>query len=89
MGGFTQSAQSLSTAMNAFGGHATALSEAISSIPRSLNGSFSHTVQVVHNGIEILGKLTPEIQNMVVTQVKSELSRVFKEQMPDAGVNLD
>jgi hypothetical protein len=40
------------------------------------------------NGAEALGRLTPEIQDKVTEQVRTALSRVFKEKMPDAGVEV-
>jgi hypothetical protein len=83
---FNQSSQSLTQAFNVFSGSAGALSEAISSMPRTLSVTGQHSVNVTFNGAEVLAKLMPEMQSYVVDKVKSELARTFKEHLPDAGV---
>ena len=88
-GGFGQAAQQMAQAITAFGGNATALSDAISQMPKSLAITGQHQVQVTFNGAEVLGKLTPEIQMMVTNEVRTAMGRVFKEQMPDAGVQVN
>ena len=79
----------MAQAITAFGGNATALSDAISQMPKSLAITGQHQVQVTFNGAEVLGKLTPEIQTMVTNEVRTAMGRVFKEQMPDAGVQVE
>jgi hypothetical protein len=88
-GGFAQVAQQLTQTFTAFGGHAQALTEAINNMPKSLTLQGTHTVNVTINGAEVLSKLTPEIQGIVVSQVRSSLSRIFKEHMPDANVQVE
>ncbi|MBN8904882.1 hypothetical protein J0H58_31405 [bacterium] len=88
VGGFTSAAQALSQTFNVFAGHAQALTQALSAMPRQLTIQGTHQVNVVINGAEVLSRLTPEIQQMVVGEVKTQLGRTFKEVMPDAGVTL-
>lgn len=88
-GGFDQAASQLTQVVTAFGGHATALGEAIAGMPRSITLQGQHTVTVTLNGAEVLGKLTPDIQALVGREVGKAMRRVFREQMPDAGVNVD
>lgn len=89
MSQFSQAAQSMAQAFNVFNGSATALAQALSNMPSTLTVSGQHQVNVVINGAEALAKLTPEIKEMVTADVKAQLGRIFKEQMPDAGVQVD
>ncbi|AWM38297.1 hypothetical protein GobsT_35770 [Gemmata obscuriglobus] len=88
-GGFGQAAQPLAQTFNVFAGSAQQLTQALSNMPKSLTITGQHQVNVVINGAEVMTKLTPEIQQMVTSSVKEQLTRVFKEQMPDAGVHLN
>jgi hypothetical protein len=74
--------------MNFFAGNASPLPKAINNMLKSLPITGAHNVTVSLNGAEVLGRLTPEIQSMVVEQVRVAVVRVFKEQMPDAGVQI-
>jgi TP901 family phage tail tape measure protein len=85
--GFGQVAQQMNQAFTAFAGPAHALAEAMSNMPRTINGQFSHAVTLNHNGGEFLAKLQPEIERLVVDRVKSQLSSVLKQGLPDAGLH--
>jgi hypothetical protein len=83
-----QTAQVLTQAMTVFSGNATALTQAISQMPKTLTVTGQHSVTVTFNGAEVMAKLSPEIQELVTNKVQQAMSRVFKEQMPDAGVQV-
>jgi hypothetical protein len=78
---FNQAATSFAGTINAF-------STALNSIPKSLafQGNVSHTV--TFNGAEILAKLTPALEEMVVNLINDKLRTVFKTHLPDAGIQI-
>lgn len=86
--GLEEVSSSLSRSFNVFAGDARGLSEALNNMPRTLTGEFTHSVNVTLNGAEALARMTPEIKSLVVQQVKDTLGRVFKENLPEAGVTL-
>ena len=88
-GGFGQAAQQLAQTFNIFAGSSQALTQAINNMPKTLSITGSHQVNVVINGAEVLSKLTPEIQNLVTSSVKEQMNKVFKEQLPDAGIQVN
>ncbi|HEY1189947.1 MAG TPA: hypothetical protein VGE74_20020, partial [Gemmata sp.] len=87
-GGFGQAAQQLAQTFNVFAGSAQALAQAMNNMPKSLTITGTHQVNVVINGAEVMSKLTPEIQQLVLSSVKEQVGRVFKEHLPDAGVTI-
>ncbi|HEY1189161.1 MAG TPA: hypothetical protein VGE74_16015, partial [Gemmata sp.] len=87
-GGFGQAAQQLAQTFNVFAGSAQALAQAMNNMPKSLTIQGTHQVNVVINGAEVMSKLTPEIQQLVLSSVKEQVGRVFKEHLPDAGVTI-
>jgi hypothetical protein len=87
-GAFGTAAQALAQTFAGFAGQAQALTQALNNMPRSLNGQFQHSVQVIHNGAEVFAKMTPAIEQMVAERVTSALNRVFKEHLPDAGIRV-
>lgn len=88
IGGFGQIAQQMSQALTTFSSQATALAEALNSMPRSLSIQGQHQVNVNVNGAEVLTKLAPEIQRMITAEVTTAMGRIFREQLPDAGVQV-
>lgn len=88
-GGFGQAAQSLSQTFNVFAGTAKALTDAMTNFPKTLTVTGQHQVNVVHNGAEIFAQMPQFVEKLVVQKVNETLSRVFKEQMPEAGVHLN
>jgi hypothetical protein len=86
---FGQSSQSLVQAVVQFNGNAQALADSINKMPRQLTGQFAHTVTVNHVGAEGLSRLSDEMRTIAVEEVKKSLRKVFKEQLPDANVNVD
>jgi TP901 family phage tail tape measure protein len=85
---FNEQAAKMQQALNSFAGNSTALADAIAKMPRSLTGQFEHRVTVIHNGAEVFATLQPQMQQMIVQNVRQELNRVFSEHLPDAGVQL-
>lgn len=86
-GGLGQTAQQMAQAFTAFAGPAQALTEALERMPRTLNGAFNHSMVVTLNGAEMMAKLTPELQSFALEAVKTEMRRVLKESLPDAGAH--
>lgn len=78
----------LGQALASFAGNASALAESINRMPRTLTGTFTHQVNVIHNGAEVLSTLAPGVQQLVITTVNEALRNVFNNQLPQAGVNI-
>jgi hypothetical protein len=88
-GGFGEVVGRLSQGFTSFLGSANALADAISRIPQNITLQGTHQVNVNINGAEVLSRISPEIQAMITKEVRASLNRIFREQMPDSGVNLD
>jgi hypothetical protein len=82
---FTSSSTALSEAMRSFSTGANSLTEALNKFPRSIEGSFSHNVNVIMNGLEVLSTLQVELQDIAVRAAKDVLRKYIDENMPDAG----
>jgi TP901 family phage tail tape measure protein len=85
---FGVSVGSFVQALTAFSGQATALTDALTKMPRTLTVTGEQRVEVTLNGAEMLTRLTPEIQKMVQEQTQNAIRQVFKDKLPDAGVNV-
>lgn len=55
-------------------------------MPHSIAVTGQHQVTEVMNRAEALGRIRPELQSLVAAAVRDQVNRVFKEQLPDAGV---
>lgn len=85
-GGLGSSAQAMAQAATAFAGPAQALAQALEAMPRTINGQFTHAVNVTMNGAEVLAKLSPEFQALAVDVVKKEVAKAFKQALPDVAL---
>lgn len=79
-------AASLSQSFTSFAGNATALSEAINSMPRTITHTGHQTVEVLVNGAQALSGINDGIRAMIEEQVNTTLSSLLRTHFPDAGV---
>jgi hypothetical protein len=86
---FQSSVSSLTTAFLGFNSAASELARALASFEGKLTVQGTQRVEIVLNGAEALGRLTPEIARMVQDMVRQQLLQVFRTSLPDVQVNLD
>lgn len=81
----------LADALTAFNSRAQALADAFNKLGAiQIQGSFSHKVEVIINGAEVLSKLQPAIQDLIVSKTQSIISDTFRKNLPDVGpLNFD
>lgn len=87
--GFRDVSTAFTAAMNRFSGVAQELAKALSAFPAKLEVSGKQTVEVIFNGAEVFAKIAPEMKTMVEEKVKEVVNQVFRDHLPDAGVNLE
>lgn len=89
LNGFRDVSTAFTAAMNRFSTVAQELARAMSAFPAKLEVSGRQTVEVIFNGAEVFANITPEMKSMVEEKVKEVVNKVFRDYLPDAGVNLE
>jgi TP901 family phage tail tape measure protein len=64
------------------------MAEAIGQFPSEINLNGRQTVEVVFNGAEVFSNLTTDLKKMIDEEIKIAVNKIFKEQLPDANVNI-
>lgn len=72
-------------AFNRFASTVNGLSQAMNNFPRTIEGNFRHTVEVIINGAEVLTRLKPEIASMIVETTKAQINNMLRNKFPDVG----
>jgi TP901 family phage tail tape measure protein len=69
---FSQTSNSLIGAMNNF--------------PHTIDLNAHHTVEVIVNGAEVLSRMVPAIQDLVINGAMDQINKMIKKKIPDVGV---
>jgi TP901 family phage tail tape measure protein len=81
---FSGAATGLSRALTTFNGSSEGLTSALKSFPKTITGTFTHNVNVNHNGLEILNTLTPSISEIALRTVNRILGNYIRQNLPGA-----
>lgn len=63
--------------------------DALGMMPRTITGQFTHTHTVNWNAAEVLAQMEPTTKKVATEVVKTALRKTFKEQLPDANVEVE
>lgn len=81
---FSGAATGLSRALTTFNGNSEGLTSALKAFPKTITGTFTHNVNVNHNGLEILSILTPSIGKIALETVNTILGNYIQQNLPGA-----
>lgn len=81
---FSGAATGLSRALTTFNGSSEGLTSALNAFPKTITGTFTHNVNVNHNGLEILNTLTPSISEIALRTVNRILGNYIRQNLPGA-----
>jgi hypothetical protein len=81
---FSGAATGLSRALTTFNGNSEGLTSALKAFPKTITGTFTHNVNVNHNGLEILNTLTPSISEIALRTVNRILGNYIRQNLPGA-----
>jgi hypothetical protein len=84
MAGFGQTSQNLAQVFNLFNTQAGQLAEVLSKFPTTLQVETRGRLEVIHNGAEVLARMSDGLQQLIVDKVDEAIKRRFKERLPDA-----
>lgn len=81
---YTETNNALVQALSTFGTNGLTLTQALLAFPRKLEVQSTGRHEIILNGAEVLSNIMPELQEMIMEQIGREISKTFKERLPDS-----